>query len=106
MRSSDGRPARLTRPIGAALAIVAFAVLPGAAPPPSSNPGSILQFVDAPTQGAGSAGGIDAFGILLLVALGFAVLAAIGAGIVLFRTRGAKAVPPPAEGWWTCANCG
>lgn len=107
VRSSDGRPARPTRPIGVALAIVAFAVLLGAAPPQAATPGSILQLVDAPAQGNGGAGGIDAFGILLFGALGLAVLVAIGAGIILFRTRGvAKAVPPPSEGWWTCANCG
>lgn len=107
VRSSDGRPARLTRLIGPALAIVALTVLLGAAPPRSVDPGSILQLADAPTQGNGGAGGIDAFGILLLGGLGLAVLAAIGAGIILFRTRGvAKAVPPPVEGWWTCANCG
>lgn len=109
MRSSDGRPARLTRQIGVALAIAAGTVLLGAAPPPSSIPGRVLQFADAPSQGnggIGGAGGLDAFGILLLVGLGLAVLAAIAAGFVLFRTRGAKAVPSPSEGWWTCANCG
>lgn len=109
MRSSDGRPARLTRQIAAALAIVAGTVLLGAAPPPSAIPGQILEFVDAPSQGNGSiggAGGIDAFGILLIAGLGLALLAGLAAGIVLFRTRGAKAVPPPSEGWWTCANCG
>lgn len=109
MRSSDGRPARLTRLIGVALAIVAGTVLLGAAPPPTTLPGRILESVDAPSQGNGGVGGagsIDAFGIVLLVGLGLALLAAIGAGTVLFRTRGAKAVPPPSEGWWTCANCG
>ncbi len=106
MRSSDGRPARLTRQIGVALAIVAGTLLLGAAPPPLTVPERILQFVDAPSQGNSAAGGIDAFGILLFVGLGLALLAAIGAGTVRFRTRGAKAVPPPAEGWWTCANCG
>jgi hypothetical protein len=106
VRRSDGRPARLTRPIGVALAIVAFTVLLGATPPQAAAPGSILQLVDAPAQGAGSKV-LDVFGILLFAGLGLAILVAVGAGIVLFRTRGvARAVPPPSEGWWTCANCG
>lgn len=89
------------------LALVAGSVLLGAAPPPSTGPGPILQFVDAPTQGNGGLGGLDAFGILLLAGLVVAVLVVIVAAVILFRTRGvAKAVPPPSEGWWTCANCG
>lgn len=105
VRSSDGRPARLTRPIAVSISIVAFAVLLGAAPPPAV-PLPILELVDAPAQGGGGAGDLDAFGILLFVGLALAVLAAIGAAFVLFRTRGAKAAPPPSEGWWTCSSCG
>jgi hypothetical protein len=105
--SSDGRPARLTRLIGTAFAIVASTVLLGAAPAQHATPGTFLQFVDAPSQGNGGAGELDAFGILLLGAVALALLAAIAAGIILFRTRGvARPVPPPSEGWWTCANCG
>jgi hypothetical protein len=107
VRSSDGRPARLTRLIGTAIAIVAFTMLIGAAPPAPRAAGPVLQPVDAPTPGNGGAGGIDAFGILLIAGLALAIVVAIGAGIILFRTRGvARAAPPPAEGWWTCGNCG
>lgn len=107
MRSSDGRPARLTRLIGTALAIVAFTVLLGAAPPAPRTPATVLQLVDAATPGNGGTGGIDAFGILLIAGLVLAVVLAIVAAIILLRTRGvSKTVPPPAEGWWTCGDCG
>lgn len=105
VRSDGGRPTRLTRLVGPALAIVAFTVLLGAAPSSAGIPGTIREFVDAPTQGGGSSG-LDAFGLLLLGGLALAVVAAIAAAFVLFRTRGVKAAPPPSEGWWTCLKCG
>jgi hypothetical protein len=106
VRSDGGQPTRLTRLVGPALAIVAFTVLLGAAPPSADLPGTVHLFVDAPTQGAGSKG-LDAFGLLLLGGFAIAVIAALVAAFVLFRTRGAtRAAPPPSEGWWTCAKCG
>jgi hypothetical protein len=105
VRSDGGQPTRLTRLAGHALAIVALTVLLGAAPSSTVVPGTIRQLIDAPTQGAGSTG-LDAFGLLLLGGLAIAVVVALVAGFVLFRTRGAKAIPPPSEGWWTCPKCG
>jgi hypothetical protein len=90
---------------GPTLAIVAVTVLLGAAPSATIHHGTVLQFVDAPTQGGGS-NGVDAFGLLLLAGLAVAVVAALAAAFVLFRTRGPKAAPPPSEGWWTCSKCG
>jgi hypothetical protein len=105
MRSSGGRPMRLTRLAGPALAIVAVTVLLGAAPAVPTAVAPIL-LIDAPTQGAGAAGGLlGDLGWILILALAVAAVALILAAIVLFRTRGSKEAPP-SEGWWTCANCG
>lgn len=105
MPSNGSRSTRQIRLAAFSLAIVAFVVLLGAAPPSAHLPGTVLQFVDAPTQGAGSTGP-NVVGLLLLVGLGIAVVAALAAAFVLFRTRGAKGVPPSTEGWWTCSKCG
>lgn len=105
MRSSGGQPTHLTRLAGAAFAIVALTVLLGAAP---AGPGAAapILVIDAPSQGAGSPGGLfGGPGWILIVGLAVAAVALILAAIVLFRTRASKAAPP-SEGWWTCANCG
>jgi hypothetical protein len=106
MRSDGSRPTRLTRLAGPLLAIVAFTVLFGAAPPSAIAPGAIHQLADAPAQGNGGVGGLDPLVLVLIVVLAVAAVALLGAAFVLFRTRGAKAVPPMSEGWWTCAKCG
>lgn len=105
MRSGGGQPTRLMRLAGTALAIVAVTVLLGAAPAGPTEATPVLV-IDAPTQGAGGAGGLfGGLGWILIVALAVAAVALILAAVVLFRTRGSKATPP-SEGWWTCANCG
>lgn len=100
---------RLTRFAGLALAIVAFVVLPGAAPASTALGGAALrELIDAPTQGGGAGGGPlgdGLLGLILIAALIVAVVVMIGAAYVLFRTRGSKVVPP-SEGWWTCTKCG
>lgn len=105
MRSSGGQPTRLTRLADMGLAIIALSVLLGAAPPgPTSFAPTLL--IDAPTQGAGGAGGLfGGLGWILIVALAAAVVVLVLAAFVLFRTRGSKATQL-SEGWWTCANCG
>jgi len=107
--SSGGHLTRLTRLAGLTLAIVAFVVLPGAAPASTAPSAAALrELIDAPTIGGGSGGGILGDGILGLILIGaliVAVVVVIGAAYVLFRTRGSKVVPP-SEGWWTCTKCG
>lgn len=106
MRSSRGPSARLARLAGPALAIVALTVLLGAVAPGQADIDAARTWIDAPTQGAGSTGGLlGGFSWLLVVALAMAIVVFVAAALVLFRTRGSKAVPP-SEGWWTCANCG
>lgn len=105
MRSSGGRLTRVRRLAGPALAVVALTVLLGAAP---ADPGAVapILLIDAPSQGAGSTGGLfGGLGWILIAGLAIAAVALILAAIVLFRTRGSKAAPP-SEGWWTCASCG
>ncbi|HUG29855.1 MAG TPA: hypothetical protein VMQ65_04985 [Candidatus Limnocylindria bacterium] len=105
MPCSGGQPTRPTRLAGQALAIVAITVLLGAAPAGPTAVAPIL-LIDAPTQGAGGAGGLFGdLGWILIVGLAIAAVALILAAIVLFRTRGSKAAPP-SEGWWTCGKCG
>jgi hypothetical protein len=105
MRRSGGQPTRLTRLAGTALAIVAVTVLLGAAPAGPTAVAPVL-LIDAPSQGAGSTGGLlGGLGWILILGLAIAAVALILAAVVLFRTRGSKAAPP-SEGWWTCANCG
>jgi hypothetical protein len=106
VRSSRGRSAPLARLAGPALAIVALTVLLGAVAPGQTAIEAARQGIDAPTQGAGAAGGLFGdLGWLLIVALAAAAVVFVGAAVVLFRTRTPKAAPP-SEGWWTCANCG
>lgn len=105
VRSGGGRPTRLTRLVETALAIVALLVLLGAAPPPGAGPDSLRQLIDAPPP-AGPPGGLDGLGLVLVAGLAIGVLALLAGAVILFRTRGAKAVPPTSEGWWTCPNCG
>jgi hypothetical protein len=102
---SSGRPTRRTRLAGPTLAIVAFTVLLGAAPPSTVLPGTVRGLVDAPSQGGGGTGGLDGLTLILVIGLVVAVVVLVGAVFVLFRTRTAKALPP-SEGWWTCAKCG
>ena len=105
MRSIGRQPTHLARLAGPALAIVAVTVLLGAAPAGTTAVAPIL-LIDAPTQGAGGAGGLfGGLGWILIVGLAIAAVALVLAAIVLFRTRGSKAAPP-SEGWWTCGKCG
>ena len=105
MRSSGGQPTLLTRLASPGLVILAITVLLCAAPAGPTAVAPIL-LIDAPTQGAGSTGGLlGGFGWILIVGLAIAAVALILAAIVLFRTRGSKAAPP-SEGWWTCGKCG
>ncbi len=106
MRSDGSRPTRLTRLARPALAIVALTVLIAAAPPSTIGPAVIRQLADAPAQGAGTPGAINPLILVLIAVLAVAAVALLAAAFVLFRTRGAKAVPPVSEGWWTCAKCG
>ncbi|MBI2781608.1 MAG: hypothetical protein HYX55_07420 [Chloroflexi bacterium] len=105
---SGGHLSRLTRLAGLVLAIVAFVVMPGAAPA-SIGPGdaAIRELIDAPTQGGGSGGtlGDPLVGLILIAGLVVAVVVLLAAAYVLFRTRSPKVIPP-SEGWWTCTKCG
>jgi hypothetical protein len=81
-------------------------VLLGAVPPGQVPTDATRLLIDAPTQGAGGAGGLlGDLSWLLLVALAAAAVVFVAAAFVLFRTRASKAAPT-SEGWWTCANCG
>ncbi|MEO5704241.1 MAG: hypothetical protein ABIZ52_04405 [Candidatus Limnocylindrales bacterium] len=106
MRSDGSRPTRLTRLGGLVLAGVAFAILLGAAPPSVVVPGTILRLRDPATQGNGGPADLDPLVPILIAVFAIVVIAVLGAAFVLLRTRGAKAVPPMSEGWWTCAKCG
>jgi hypothetical protein len=106
MRSGGTRPSRFARLAGPAIAVVAFVVLLGAVAPAEMTE-SRLAFIDPGLEeDVVSPGLFDGFGVVLLVGLAIAVVAALGAAFVLFRTRASNAPPPSSEGWWTCASCG
>ena len=90
------------------LATLAFVVLLGAAPPGAPRVESVRAFAQGGGPGGAGTGGdlLATFGpLLLLIGLVVALIIAVGAALILVRTRGSTTAVSP-EGWWTCSTCG
>jgi hypothetical protein len=90
-----------------ALAIVAGVLLLGANAPGSPGAARISDLAATPGSAAGGGAMDGILGLLLLGALGLAlVIAVAAAAVILYRTRASRAPRTPEEGWWTCQSCG